>query len=122
MSIKVYVYKGCSTCQKALKFLAEKKISFESLPIVEHPPSMLELKEMLRFLKTEGKDLKNLFNTSGQQYRELKLAEKMRSGLSEHEALLLLSKNGKLIKRPFLLTKKGGAVGFNPSLWSKLVP
>ncbi len=76
---------------------------------------------MLDYLKASGKGLKNLFNTSGIQYRELGMSEKIRAGLTESDALKLLSQNGKLIKRPFLLTEKNGTVGFEAEVWKKLV-
>lgn len=117
--IKVFEYANCSTCKKALKFLEAKKIAFERIPIVDRPPSVAELKTMLVYLKANGGDLKNLFNTSGVQYRELGMAEKLKNGLSEKEAIDLLSKNGKLIKRPFLLTSKTGLVGFKEEDWKK---
>jgi arsenate reductase-like glutaredoxin family protein len=41
--------------------------------------------------------------------------------MSEAEALKLLSQNGKLIKRPFLLTTHDGTVGFKPETWVKLL-
>lgn len=47
--------------------------------------------------------------------------DELKSGMTETEALKLLSKNGKLVKRPFLLTEKSGAVGFKPESWSKLI-
>src|SRR6185312_2100100 len=112
MSIKVYEYKNCSTCKNALKFLDGKKVKYESLPIVDQPPTMAELKTMLRHIKAAGGTFKNLFNTSGQQYRELEIGQKIKDGMTEDEALKLLAKNGKLIKRPFLLTEKTGVVGF----------
>jgi arsenate reductase len=121
MSIKVYEYGNCSTCRKAIKYLEARKTKFESIPIVEQPPSVAELKTMLKQLRAAGGDLKNLFNTSGVQYRELKIADKLKAGLSEAEALELLSKNGKLIKRPFLLTSRGGAVGFKEDVWAKIL-
>lgn len=121
MSMKVYEYKNCSTCQKALKFLESKKVAFERIPIVDQPPSLTELKRMLVHLKDGGGTFKNLFNTSGQQYRELGISEKIKAGMSEDEALKLLAKNGKLIKRPFLLTDKAGTVGFKQDVWSKLI-
>jgi arsenate reductase len=120
-TVKVYEYKNCSTCQKAMKYLSAKGVSFESVPIVETPPSLKELKQMLGYLKESGKSFKNLFNTSGVQYRELKISEKIKNGLSEDEALKLLSQNGKLIKRPFLLTDKGGTVGFQSDEWATLL-
>lgn len=120
MSIKIYEYKACSTCQKAIKFLEARKIAFQRIPIVETPPSLKELKTMLNYLKAEGGSFKNLFNTSGVQYRELGISEKIKNGMSEEEALQILSKNGKLIKRPFLLTNDNGLVGFKEDAWTKM--
>lgn len=121
MPIKVYEYKNCSTCKKALSFLDKKKISYEKFPIVDAPPSQKELKQMLGHLKSSGKTFKNLFNTSGEQYRELKISDKIKAGMSEEEAIQLLSKNGKLIKRPFLLTDKNGTTGFQEEVWTHLL-
>lgn len=118
--IKIYEYKNCSTCKNALKFLDSKKISYKKLPIVDQPPTITELKKMLGYLKLNGGSFKNLFNTSGVQYRELNMAEKIKNGLTETETLNLLSKNGKLIKRPFLLLENNGAVGFKIDVWKKL--
>lgn len=120
MKMKVYEYKACSTCQKALKFLENKKVQFERLAIVDSPPTISELKKMLDYLKADGGTFKNLFNTSGVQYRELKISDKLKAGTTEKEALELLAKNGKLIKRPFVLTDKAGTVGFKEEQWKKL--
>lgn len=105
---------------KALKFLDDKNVKYEKLPIVDQPPSTQELKQMLEYLKADGGTFKNLFNTSGVQYRELNISEKIKSGLTESEALKLLATNGKLIKRPFLLTDKAGTVGFKEDVWKKI--
>ena len=121
MAIKIYEYAGCSTCKKALKYLDAKKKKYEKVPIVEQPPSVNELKAMLGYLKASGKTFKNLFNTSGEQYRALKIGDRIKAGMTEQDAIALLSKNGKLIKRPFLLTAKGGATGFQPEAWDNLV-
>lgn len=121
MAIEVFEYKKCSTCQKALRFLDQHGIEYKSIPIVEQPPSLSKLKKMLGFLKAQGGSLKNLFNTSGIQYRELGVAEKLKKGLSEEDALKMLSENGKLIKRPFLLTQDHGLVGFKEEQWKDLL-
>lgn len=121
MPIKFYQYKTCSTCQKALKFLESKKLAFENIPIVDQPPTVTELKVMLGYLKADGGTFKNLFNTSGVVYREQNISQKIKDGMSEDEALKMLSKNGKLIKRPFLLTGKNGTVGFKEDVWKKLL-
>jgi arsenate reductase len=117
MALKIYEYKTCSTCQKALKFLDQKKVPYERIAIVDQPPTVSELKKMLQFLKMEEGSFKNLFNTSGVLYRELKISDQIKAGLSENEAISLLSKNGKLIKRPFALSDKNGAVGFKEATW-----
>src|SRR5690242_14637590 len=96
-------------------------VKYERVPIVEKPPTLAELRKMLEYIQRDGGSFKNLFNTSGQQYRELKISDRLKAGMSETEALQLLSCNGKLVKRPFLLTGKNGAVGFKPEVWKKLI-
>ena len=113
--LKVYEYANCSTCKNALKFLEKKKIEFVAIPIVEKPPTVSELKRMLAYY--DGK-VGKLFNTSGVQYREQKLGEKLPK-MSEAEALKLLSTNGKLVKRPFALSEEAGRVGFKEEEWKK---
>ena len=115
--LRVYEYSGCSTCKKALKFLTGKKVPFEAVPIVEHPPSVAELKKMLAHY--DGK-IGKLFNTSGLLYREMKLGEKLPK-MSEAEALKLLAAHGKLVKRPFALGSGKGRVGFKEDEWKDFV-
>ncbi len=112
----IYVYSKCSTCQKALNFLTQKKIAFKRKEITETPPSLQELKAMLDY---KAGDIKKLFNSSGQLYREWQLSEKLKS-LSLEEALTLLSQHGMLVKRPFLIGEGIGLTGFNEKEWEKL--
>lgn len=114
--LKVYVYSGCSTCKNALKYLEKKKVPFEEIPIVDQPPTLAELKKMLALY--DGK-IGKLFNTSGLVYREMKLGDKLKT-MSEDQALALLAKNGKLVKRPFVLGEKTGVVGFKEIEWKKI--
>jgi arsenate reductase len=116
MAMKVYEYEKCSTCKKALKFLNDRKVKYERIAIVEKPPTLAELKKMLAF---QGGELRKLFNTSGQVYREMGLSTKLPS-LTEAEALQLLASNGKLIKRPFALSATAGTVGFQEAEWKRL--
>jgi arsenate reductase (glutaredoxin) len=112
MSVKVYEYEGCSTCRKALKFLDARGVAYQAVPIVETPPSKAELKTMLK----HAGELKRLFNTSGVLYREMGVGEKLKT-LSEDDALALLAKHGKLVKRPFVLLKDRGLLGFKEDEW-----
>ncbi len=110
--VRVYEYEKCSTCRQALKFLDARKIAYEAVPIVETPPTLAELKTMLKY----AGDIRRLFNTSGVVYREMGLGDKLKT-MSEAEALALLAKHGKLVKRPFVLLKDRGLLGFKEEEW-----
>ena len=115
--LKVYGLKNCDTCRKALKFLAAKKVAHEVIPIREKPPTVAELRTMLGHL---GGDLRKLFNTAGQDYRALDMKTRLPT-MKVDEALTLLASNGNLVKRPFVLSTKSGAVGFREEEWAQLV-
>ncbi len=115
--MKLYTYAKCGTCRKAVKWLQARDIEAAEIPIREQPPTVPELRKMLGFL---GGDLRRLFNTSGQDYRALNLRDRLPE-MSESEALNLLSSNGNLVKRPFLLTDGDGTVGFREEEWSRLL-
>tara|TARA_B100001029_G_scaffold38356_1_gene29570 strand:- start:4499 stop:4849 length:351 start_codon:yes stop_codon:yes gene_type:complete len=114
--LKVYAYKNCDTCRKAKKFLKAEGIDYELIPIREQPPTKSELKTMLACYKG---NIRKLFNTSGGDYKSMNMKEKL-PGMSNSEAIDLLSKNGNLIKRPFALLGKIGTVGFNKTIWEDL--
>lgn len=116
MGIKVYQYAKCSTCRKALKWLDGRGVSYDAVDIVTSPPSKAELAQALE----RGIPLKKLFNTSGQSYREGGWSEKL-SQLTEAQALQALAKDGKLIKRPFILTQSAAVVGFDEPTYKKLL-
>lgn len=112
--MKVHTLKTCDTCRKATKWLREKGIPFEEITIREQPPTLPELRLAL---KSAGGDIRKLFNTSGQDYRALNLKESL-PALPESEALALLSSNGNLIKRPFLISGDFAMAGFDTAKWS----
>ncbi len=112
--IRVYLYDKCGTCRRAVHFLQAHNISFQAVPIRQPPPSMAELKIMLA--ACDG-HLRRLFNTSGGDYRELKLGERLPS-ISSEAALSLLAGRGNLVKRPFLIGPGVALAGFNEAEWS----
>lgn len=114
--MRVYVYGKCSTCKDALKFLKEHQVKATVKEITQEPPSIEELKRMLTF--QEG-NLKKLFNTSGNLYKEMDLKKKL-EGLSQSQALDLLHQHGMLVKRPFLLGDDFGLLGFKEKEWEKI--
>jgi len=116
MALKLYTYKNCGTCKKAVKWLEANGIDYREVPIRETPPSPVELRRMLKAM--DG-NLRKLFNTSGGDYKELNLKDTL-PGMSEKEALELLASNGNLVKRPFVLGKDTATVGFNEAAWADL--
>ena len=105
--MKVFSYNKCGTCRNAIKYLEAKKLKFEVIDITENPPSKKILKSAIK-----AKGLQKVFNTSGVQYRELRIKDKLKS-MTEIEAIDLLSSNGRLIKRPIAVNKDKITVGFN---------
>ena len=113
--IKVYQYDKCGTCQKAFRFLDRHKVAYQKVAIRDNPPTAEELKKMLEDV---GGNIRRLFNTSGQDYRSLKIGERLDS-MPNEEAIALLASHGNLVKRPFVVTGKRGLVGFNEEEWKK---
>ncbi len=117
MKMLVLVYRKCSTCMKAIKWLEEREISFEERPIVEENPTFEELKD---WYQMSGLPLKKFFNTSGMLYKEMKLKDKLPE-MTEEEQLRLLATNGMLVKRPLVVGDGFVLTGFREKEWeSKL--
>ena len=112
----VLVYRKCSTCLKALKWLEDHKVEFEERPIVEQNPTYEELKA---WYEKSGLPLKKFFNTSGLLYKELALKDKL-SQMSEDEQLKLLATNGMLVKRPLVVGDDFVMTGFREKEWERL--
>ena len=114
---KVYLYRNCDTCRRAKKWLVANGYAFEEVAIREQPPSVAELRAAL-----EGADgvVKRVFNVSGQDYRALKMKDKLPS-LSLDEAIGLLAANGNLVKRPMLVTSEGAFASFDEAVWTELL-
>jgi arsenate reductase (glutaredoxin) len=112
--MQLYSYNKCGTCRKAIQFLEEKKIKFELFDITETPPTKQVLKAAMK-----SKGMKKLFNTSGVQYRELKIKDKINT-MTENEALDLLASNGRLIKRPIAVSEGVITVGFDLEEYKKV--
>lgn len=112
--MKLYGYKKCGTCRKAMKWLDEKSFAYDFIDITEQPPKQVELKQAL----AAGYQIKDLFNKSGGQYRELKMKEKLPT-MSSEEALKLLAGNGYLVKRPICLNGDSVTVGFREEVYEE---
>lgn len=111
-------YPGCSTCQKARKWLISKGVSFMDRHIVDEPPTVEELEAWM----TLGNiPVERLFNTSGMSYRALGLNKDKLAAMPLADKLTLLAADGKLVKRPVLVTPDGVLVGFKEAEWAAAV-
>jgi len=106
--LNFFHYAKCSTCRKAQKWLENHKNRLDVVDITINPPTKSQLKEIL---KSSGKKVADLLNTSGEQYRLLNMKEKIKS-LTEDQLLNILSKNGRLIKRPLVWAGPKATIGF----------
>ncbi len=108
-------YPKCSTCKKAQEFLDKCGVQYSLRDIKLNNPTFEELSLILQ---KGGFEIKQLFNTSGLLYKELKLKEKLPT-MSQEQALILLSTNGMLVKRPILISDDFVLIGFKPDKWQK---
>lgn len=113
--MKVLVYRKCSTCQKALKWLETHQVSFDERPIVEQNPTYEELKE---WHEKSGMPLKKFFNTSGMLYKQMNLKDKLKD-MSQEEQLKLLATDGMLVKRPLVVGDDFVLIGFREKEWEE---
>lgn len=109
-------YPLCGTCRKAKKWLEENGIAYNNRLIVEENPTKEELK---RWIPKSGLPIRKFFNTSGVVYKELKLKDKL-PNMTEDEQIELLASNGKLVKRPLMVSEDTVLVGFKPEEWEML--
>ena len=107
MAMKFYGYNKCGTCRKAQKYLDAQGVQYQDIDITENPPPKTVLKKAIK-----ARGMKKLFNTSGVQYKELKIKDKI-GDMTEAEALDLLAGNGRLVKRPIAVDGDTITVGFD---------
>ena len=105
--MKFFSYNKCGTCRKAKKILDAYKLSYDEIDITETPPPKSVLNKAI---KAWG--MKKLFNTSGEQYKKLRIKDKI-GAMTEAQAIELLASNGRLVKRPIAVDGNRITVGFN---------
>ena len=117
MNVKVLHYEGCGTCKKARAWLTAHTVAFTLVPIVESPPSKRELTQLI---ERSGKDARKWINTSGGSYRATVEAEGKEAVLawSKEELIARLAKDGKMIKRPVVVTDSHVLVGFDEAVYA----
>jgi arsenate reductase (glutaredoxin) len=105
--MKAYGLKKCSTCQKALDFLAAKKVKVVFTDHSETPPTR---EQVAGWSKALG-GWEKMINRAGYTWRGLPKSET--EGLTEAKAVALAVKHPSLIRRPLIEHGDGSVtVGF----------
>ena len=110
----VLSYSGCSTCKKALAWLAKRGVEADVRPIVDHPPTA---EELTTWIPKSGKPIRKWLNTSGQSYRAMGKAAV--DAAKDEEIVRWLTQDGKLVKRPVLVAGNHVLVGFDEKAYAE---
>lgn len=115
-TILVLCYSRCSTCKKALKWLDDHHIAYESRDIKEENSSEDEL---AAWHARSGLPIRRFFNTSGMVYREKNVKSKLDAGMTDADAYKLLATDGMLVKRPLVIGSDFVLTGFREPEWGE---
>lgn len=115
MAIHVYHYAQCSTCRKALAWLDAHGFKYTKSDLVVCPIALAKLRDVHR---RSGLPIGKLFNTSGESYRAGAFKDRL-PAMTQEEALVALSKDGKLVKRPIVDAGAVVLVGFDEDAYAQ---
>lgn len=112
-NVRVYALKTCDTCRKALRWLAERGVPVQVIPVREAPPSRDELRGWMA-----GKAVRACLNTSSRDYAQRGLSGRE---LTVDEALDEIGACPNLIKRPLTVWGSEAEFGFKPQRFEALL-
>jgi arsenate reductase len=114
--VLVLAYAGCSTCTKALAWLAARGTKVTVRPIVLQPPTP---RELAVWIPASALPVRKWLNTSGLSYRAI--GKEAIDRASDEELVKRLAADGKLVKRPVLVNGAKVAVGFKAETWEQVL-
>jgi arsenate reductase (glutaredoxin) len=104
--VKLYWLPGCSTCQKAVKWLDRRGIKItEYRDIKEEPLTRAEVEQLAKMVGGP----EDLFSRRAIKYREMKLNERE---VSPQEMLDLMTEEYTFLKRPIMVINGRAEAGF----------
>jgi Spx/MgsR family transcriptional regulator len=104
--VKLYIKPKCKSCQKAVKYLEKKDVSFEVLDIMKSPPAKKLLEKAVDAL-----DPKGAFNRRAKGYKEHSIESA--TFKTKKEVVDLLRANPDMIRRPLLARGEKAILGFD---------
>ena len=104
--IKVYLSGSCSSCRKARKWLRKRQLEFMEINLSS---TVMSKEDLIKILSLTENGLEDIIAVRGKTYLNL---EQEFESLSLEEAIRLIQKNPRLLKRPLIFDDNRLLVGF----------
>ena len=114
--IKVYLSGSCSSCRKARKWLRKRQLEFMEINLSS---TVMSKEDLIKSLSLTENGLEDIIAVRGKTYLNL---EQEFESLSLEEAIRLIQKNPRLLKRPLIFDDNRLLVGFNEEGIRAFVP
>jgi arsenate reductase (glutaredoxin) len=115
MTVTIYHNPRCSKSRQTLALIEEKGIAPKVVDYLKAPPTVAELKNILKKLGLRARDI---VRKGEARYAELGLKER---DIGEDELLTLMVANPILIERPIVVSGDKAAIGRPPEAVSKIL-
>jgi arsenate reductase len=106
---KIYHNPRCSKSREALSLLQERGVEAQVIRYLEYPPTMDELRQVVRMLDLAPIDV---IRTKEKRFKELGLSKT--DGRSDDEWLRIIVDNPVLLERPIVVSGRKAALGRPP--------
>jgi arsenate reductase len=116
MGVRIYHNSRCSKSRGTLELLHARGMEPEIVNYLDTPPSVDELKAVLRLL---GMTPRQLLRTGEAEYRELGLAD---PAVDDQTILQAMVVHPKLIERPIVVANGKAAIGRPPEAVLSILP
>ena len=113
--ITIYHNPRCSKSRQTLQLLEAQGIQPKIIKYLEHPPSKTKLKEILKKLDMQPRDL---MRKKEKEYKEAGLED---ASLTKDMLIEAMIKQPKLIERPIVLANDKAALGRPPEAVLKII-
>jgi arsenate reductase (glutaredoxin) len=116
MESKVTIYQKptCSTCRKTVEILKDQGIPFESINYMIEPPSLEEMKKIVKKL---GVSPREVFRKKESLYKEIGIDDRE---ISDNDLIRILVENPELIERPIVVRGKKAVIARPPEKINEL--
>jgi arsenate reductase len=116
MSVRIYHNSRCSKSRGTLELLQARGLEPEVVNYLDTPPSVDELKALLRLL---GMTPRQLLRTGEAEYKELRLDD---PSMGEEAILQAMVAHPRLIERPIVVADGKAAIGRPPEAVLPILP